>query len=390
MATINLPYRGRAARLFSSLLIVVFSFLLEGTSRSQDYRDRDASGAVGDPFGDALADPQARFAPPGQRPPPNFRLGIYSRSTPTGVVVTNVQPGSPAQQAGIEVNDTIITVGGYQVGVVNGRNYDIAEELTRRVDGQGRATLLVQNSRNGQLLNIPVQFNGGFPGYGLAVTGSVNTGNRNLVVQGMILNVRLVDISYPQWQNVAVAETQIPYTGRWPINYQLDIDSTRIRPDHRYGVDAVITQFGNPVLATNSPVPVNVASGNPIANLTLIPSRDQSTGQNLPASGQPIQQISGWYQQLLGRNLNDREQAVWQRELAKGKPLDEILATILCSSEYFDQYRGNVDLYIDGIYQFLFGRNATPQEIQRLRNQMSQSAELRRLAIQSLIRQRNR
>jgi uncharacterized lipoprotein YbaY len=377
--------------------------LLAFESHSQDNRDRDAyGGGFNDPFSDA----QSRYAPPGQRPPSNFRLGIYSRNTPTGVVVSSVTPGSIAQQSGIEPNDTILTVNGYQVGIVNGRTYDISEELARRIDGQGRATLLIQNRRNGQLLNIPVQFfggggggfsggssggGGGFgPGVGQILIGTANTGNRNLVTPGMVLSVRLIDVSYPQWQNVAIAETQVPYTGRWPMAFQLNLNPNSIRPDHRYAVDAAITQQGYPVLETPSSQPVNLDSGNGRVSLTLIPSRNQNTNPGLPNSGKPIDQVAAWYQQLLGRNLNEREQAVWQRELGKGKSLDDILATILCSSEYFDQSRGNVDRYITDVYQVIFNRNPTPQEVQSLRNQMSQSATSRYPVVQSLMRQRNR
>lgn len=378
------------------LVACIFVALAAHPSHSQDNRDRDAyGGGFNDPFSDA----QSRYAPPGQRPPSNFRLGIYSRNTPTGIVVTSVTPGSIAQQSGIEPNDTILTVNGYQVGIVNGRTYDIAEELVRRVDGQGRVTLLVQNRRNGQLLNIPVQFfsggggntGGGFgPGFGQVLTGSANTGNRNLVTPGMMLSVRLIDVSYPQWQNVAVAETQVPYLGRWPMEFQLNLDPNSIRPDHRYAVDAAITQQGYPILETPSSIPVNVNNPNGRISLTLIPSRNQNTNPGIPNTGKPIDAVSAWYQQLLGRNLNEREQAVWQRELSKGKTVDDILATILCSSEYFDQFRGNVDQYINDVYLVIFNRNPTAQEVRSLRNQMSQSAELRYPVVQSLMRQRNR
>ena len=113
---------------------------------AQDDRDRD--GTFNDPFSDAGnpdAMAQGRYLPPGQRPPTNFRLGIYSRNTDTGVLVTSVNPGSVAQQSGIEAQDIIIAVGGYQVGIINGRTFDISEELARRVDAQGRVLLLVRN-----------------------------------------------------------------------------------------------------------------------------------------------------------------------------------------------------------------------------------------------------
>jgi hypothetical protein len=86
--------------------------------------------------------------------------------------------------------------------------------------------------------------------------------------------------------------------------------------------------------------------------------------------------------------MNDRESQVWQRELAKGKSLDEIYATILASSEYYDRFRGNMDLYINEIYRNLFGRAATPSEIVAMRTRLSQPAEQRIPVILNLVRQR--
>lgn len=378
---------------------LVLSFLLP--VMAQDARDRDASG--NDPFSDqgfygtevgyARGNPQERYLPPNQLPPTNFKLGIYSRNTPTGVVVTSVVPGSVAQQSGIEAQDTIISVGGYQVGIVNGRTFDIAEELARRVDAQGRVTLLVQNHRNSQLVNIPVQFTNSYS-TNRTVVGTVNTGSRELAIPGSLLTVRLIDTSFPQWQNVTIAEAQVPVTGRWPISYRLDFDVSNIRPDHRYAIDAKISQRGVPVVETTSPVPVNVTVGNGQANLTLVPSvpsrPSPTVNPTQPNLGRPIDQVSSYYMQLLGRPLNDREQAVWQRELAKGKTTDEILATVLCSSEYYDRYRGNVDLYITDVYQYVLGRNPAPQEVRAIRSQMALSSDLRYPVILALVRQRNR
>ena len=130
-------------------LLVLWACLLSGLGSvcyAQD--DRNREGGVNDPFVDSNGPGgvgQGRYLPPGQRPPTNFRLGIYSRNTDTGVLVTSVNAGSVAQQSGIEAQDIIIAVNGYQVGIINGRTYDIAEELARRVDAQGRVMLLVRN-----------------------------------------------------------------------------------------------------------------------------------------------------------------------------------------------------------------------------------------------------
>lgn len=359
-------------------------------SLAQDDRNRD--GSINDPFADNGGQEgfaQGRYLPPGQRPPTNFRLGIYSRNTDTGVLVTSVNAGSVAQQSGIEAQDVIIAVNGYQVGIINGRTYDIAEELARRVDSQGRVLLLVRNHRDGRLVNIPVQFYGNAPGMAASVYASANTANRPSVQPGMMLIARVIDTSFPQWQNVSLGETQVPLTGRWPIDFQIDLDPSQIRPDHRYALDVKVVQRGYTVLQMNSPAAISFNNGNPRVAVTLVsPQGPQPGGVPPGISNRPIDQIGMWYQQLVGRPMNDRESQVWQRELAKGKSLDEIYATVLASSEYYDRFRGNMDLYINEIYRTLFGRSATANEVVALRSRLSQPAELRIPVILNLVRQR--
>ncbi len=353
--------------------------------------DRDRDGTYNDPFNDA-GNPdgmaQGRYLPPGQRPPTNFRLGIYSRNSDTGVLVTSVNPGSVAQQSGIEAQDIIIAVGGYQVGIINGRTFDISEELARRVDAQGRVLLLVRNHRDGRLVNIPVQFNGNVPGLGISVFGSANTASRPPAQAGMMLVARVVDTTYPQWQNVSLGETQVPLTGRWPIDFQVDLDPSQVRPNHRYALDVQVVQRGFPILQMNSPSAINLANGSPRVAVTLVPGQNSGSGGGINPDIRPIDQIGIWYEQLAGRRMTDRESTVWQRELARGKSLDEIYATFLASTEYSDRFRGNMDLYINDIYRNLFGRSATQSEIQSLRGRLSQPSELRIPILLNLVRQR--
>jgi len=356
----------------------------------QDDRNRD--DFINDPFSDTEAmtrSGQPRYLPPGQRPPTNFRLGIYSRNTDTGVLVTSVTPGSVAQQSGIEAQDIIISVNGYQVGLINGRTYDIAEELQRRVDAQGRVLLLVRNYRDGRLINIPVQFYGNVPGMATSVYASANTASRPPVQAGMMLIARVIDTTFPQWQNVSLGETQIPLTGRWPIDFQVDVDPTQVRPDHRYALDVKVVQRGYTVLQMNSPAAINFANGNPRVAVTLVPPQGTIPGgPTTVVANRPIDQIEIWYEQLAGRPMTEREGLVWQRELSKGKSLDEIYATVLASSEYYDRFRGNIDLYINEIYRTLFGRSATASETAALRSRLSQPAELRIPILLNLVRQR--
>lgn len=86
-----------------------------------------------------------------------WRLGVYAYNTEKGVVITRVLPGSPAAREGLEPRDVIVTVDGYQVGYVGDLLYTLGEELQLRADHGGRVTLLVQNHRDDELLNLDVR-----------------------------------------------------------------------------------------------------------------------------------------------------------------------------------------------------------------------------------------
>ncbi|MFH5803892.1 PDZ domain-containing protein [Alienimonas sp. DA493] len=94
----------------------------------------------------------------------DYALGVYAYNTSEGVAVTGVIPGSPAARVGLERGDRIITVDGFQVGYVRGRLYPLGREIRRRADRRGEVTLLVQNVRNRQLLNVDVRTGRGGPG----------------------------------------------------------------------------------------------------------------------------------------------------------------------------------------------------------------------------------
>jgi C-terminal processing protease CtpA/Prc len=86
-----------------------------------------------------------------------WRLGVYAYNSDTGVIITRVVRGTPAWKEGLEPGDVIVTVGGYQVGIVDNLVYTLGEELQLRADRNGRAPLLVQNHRNGELLMLDVR-----------------------------------------------------------------------------------------------------------------------------------------------------------------------------------------------------------------------------------------
>jgi hypothetical protein len=60
-------------------------------------------------------------------------------------------------EAGLEHQDVIITVNGFQVGEIDGRLYALGDELQHRAGIRGDVRLLVQNWRNRELVNLDVR-----------------------------------------------------------------------------------------------------------------------------------------------------------------------------------------------------------------------------------------
>ena len=88
-------------------------------------------------------------------------LGISGQDTAAGVLVTRVVRGTPAEAAGLEVGDRVLTVGGYQVGFVQtpegSRVFPLGAELARRLGPTGEAALLVQDGRSGRITTVNVR-----------------------------------------------------------------------------------------------------------------------------------------------------------------------------------------------------------------------------------------
>ncbi len=338
----------------------------------QDSRDRDASGVGGSSEGSA----QGRYLAPGGQTAGAWKLGILSRNTDTGVLITQVQSGSVAQRSGLEANDVIVNVAGYQVGIVEGRLYDIADELARRVDGRGRVNLLVRNSRDGKLVNVPVVFGSSLR----SVTGEISTSDRYLVSSAAVLTVRLLDITKPQWNDVSIAEVRMDVPRKFPVNYRVEFDPALLRSGHRYGVQARVTDRGQTILQNAQVVEVNVAGGNVNANVRMALGGRPGSGAILPSL-----LINQWYSKYLGRQPNAREASVWEGTLSRSGTPEEIQAALLSSTEYYEQQGNDPDRYIDAVYQELTGKKATADVHRSLRRQLDQQGQ-RLKFVEDLIR----
>jgi putative lipoprotein len=324
---------------------------------------------------------QPAYVPPGARPYDSYKLGVNARNTDTGLQLTQVLPNSLAQRFGLEAGDVIVTVAGFQVGYVGGRLVDMTDELARRVDAQGRVTLLVRNHRNGQLVNIPLQFDPALQATRV-ITGRIGTQNHAPVSPSAILSVRLLDITRPEWTDVVIAEQLISDPQRFPVGYRLEVSPRRIKAGHRYALVARLTDRGHVALQTPSPVRTLLAEGGSRVDLVLQPSVALP-----PSQPSPYDQITQLFLTLLGRQPTPRELSTWQQHLDRGGSVTDVRVSILSSSEFYDRFGNDPQQYLAGVYSAVYGTPPTPQQKQQMGQKLLTQGGVRHRFVEDLLSQ---
>ncbi len=382
----------RALGVLAAAMLAILSGVLADADEPRT-RDDSASGAPG---------AQMSYLRPAPARPGAYRLGINVQNSPVGVQVIEVGSGTLAKSAGLEVGDTIVAVGGYQVGYVGERLFDLGDELARRVDVSESVTLLVRHGRTGDLANVPVQF--------ASATRSVAgrlffDGKARLPASGVLV-VRVVDVTHPEWENVSVVQAQFP-AGEFPVSYQLVLPT--LAPGHRYAVDARGEHGGRIVLQTSQPTPLAAVDRDQQVDLVLTTAAatgvSSSTGlapvarpTGPPAASglvpvtatprstlQPRDQIDQWIRAYLGRPPRNFETDVWVAELMRGRSLSSVQAGILSSTELFERVSRSPDLYVAEVYRLLTGSQPTPSQFADLRKRFDQALGVRLQFVEGLI-----
>ena len=357
-------------------LSVLLAFLTgEKPVAAQESRDRDSGPAQSTPVG---AEAQSRYLPPGGQPSGTYKLGITPRNTDTGVQILQVAAGSVAQRSGLEPNDVIVNVAGYQVGLVGGRLYDIGDELAKRVDSRGRVSLLVRNSRDGKLINVPVQFTSSL----WTISGEIATSDRVNPGPNAVVTVRLLDVTRPQWSTNAIAEVSFSAQGRWPLAYRMDFDPSLLKSGHQYAMEAKVVERGLILMQTIPASKVNLNTNSTRSNLKLISTGVRPTGNNLS----PSAQIGQWYQQYLGRAASPREISAWESDLKSGGSLQKVQASLLSSSEFYDQQNDNPERFVNEVYTAVEGTPPSPELNQSLRSDLEKKPSSRQQLVLDLLK----
>lgn len=342
---------------------------------AQESRDRDKSPSQSTPV---AGEAQSRYLPPGGQPSGTYKLGITPRNTDTGVQILQVAAGSVAQRSGLEPNDVIVNVAGYQVGLVAGRLYDIGDELAKRVDSRGNVSLLVRNSRDGKLINVPVQFTSSL----WSISGEIAAADRSNPGPNAVVTVRLLDITRPQWTTNAIAEVSFSAQGRWPLAYRMDFDPSLLQSGHQYAMEAKLVERGLILMQTIPVAKVNLNTSTSRSNLKLISTGIRPTGNSLS----PSAQITQWYQQYLGRPASPREISVWESDLKSGGSLQKVQASLLSSSEFYDQQNDNPERFVNEVYTAVEGTPPSPELSQSLRSDLEKKPSSRQQLVLDLLK----
>lgn len=325
--------------------------------------------------------PTPQFAPSWNPQPNPWRLGVEIQNLDTGVLVTDVDRGLPADRAGIEVNDVIVCVGGYQVGYVGGQLFDLGDEIRSRVDGNGRVDFLVLDQRRNKLINLPIEL---LQQNARGITGQATYRERISLSPQATLTVRLRDVTYPQWQNVVVAQQVVRADGQPPIRFAIDIDQQAVYPDHRYALDAWLADQNRLVFQTPAQVPISL-SGN-IQPVELQLSRVGSNPPSNPYLAGQLDQLNQWYRNYLKREPTPQELAAWQSQLEQGRTPQEVLSYILGSSEYYDRLGNQRDTYLRELYRTLTGNEPTAADLAKLQQQLQVNQGSRTQVVRELLR----
>lgn len=361
----------------SPLFVLVTAVALVSSAFGQvEGRTRGPASEVGSTGGSFGASP--RYYPDDDYRPNRWQLGVQVRNLETGVQLTSVGRGSVAERNGLAQGDIIVTVGGYQVGYVDGLLYDLGDELARNVDRRGRVTLLVLRNRDGRLLNNVIDFNPGGGGGGGGGGGSSDT----ISVRGIVENrtnvrlsnqaiqvARILDVAGGQGSFFVVARQVDRKPGQFPLDFNIGFTS---RPGRKYAAQAIIYDGPRMYLTDLEPFPARPNNEN---RITLRASREQ-----------PVFDPTTWYRSHLGRSPSSREVAAWREQLEDGQSQDEIEAQILGGSEAYDRRGASPDAYVRGVAKSATGKEASEEQVRKFTEQLKQPGANRSSVVEQMLK----
>jgi len=302
---------------------------------------------------------------------PRWKLGVYSKDTSTGVQIVQVVQNGAAQRAGLEKDDVVLSINGFQVGYVNGTLYDCGTEFERLADKNGWVSMLVFDNRNRSLTNLPVQLDSRLRKLG----GTLNWRDAVSLPPRSTAVVEMRERARAGAPTTVVARTTVEQLRQNSIPFEIEYDPAQIDPNRTYVLSAFVVSATNQMLfqsSVNSNYQLTNLTGGQNRPITVALERvnggyDEPVAQN-PQYGNQEQyvtqeQLETLFQTILERNPTQREMEAWLISIRNGQSLRDVQATLLANNQVFNQVDRDKTKYVERLHELLLERKPTREEL---------------------------
>lgn len=305
-----------------------------------------------------------------QQQQPRWRLGVYSKDTSTGVQIVQVVQNGSAQRAGLEKDDIILSVNGFQVGYVNGTLYDCGTEFERLADKNGWVNMLVFDNRGRTLTNLPVQLDSRLK----KLSGTLNWRDAVSLPPRSTAVVEIRERARVGAPTTILARSTIEQIRQNSIPFEIEYDPALIDPNRSYIISAFVVNQANQMLFQSS-----VNSNYQLTNLGAGQNRpitvalERVGGYDVPVAQNPQygnqeqyvtqEQLETLFQTILERNPTQREMEAWLSSIRSGQSLKDVQATLLANNQVFNQVDRDKTRYVEKLHELLLDRKPTREEL---------------------------
>lgn len=292
----------------------------------------------------------------------DWRIGVVIENRDIGAVVTQVQPGSAAQQAGIAAGDVIVGAGPNRIGFVDGRVVDLAEVARSFADNFGRISLVVLDNRTRQLRNVSVNMMSN----ATSLSGNLVLQDNGFLPVDAVAIIELRNVTRPFFQ-VQGGQAMFNVSRQGPFAYSLNIDPRFLDPSDQYELRASISSRGQMLYSSQSSL-LRSTDLNRRWDILLQPSNFSTATAGgvvsaaYPSFGSPTANIVQELQSLLGRQPMANEITAWDSFLQSGNTLQSMRQRILANPQLRSNF-GNDAMYIQHVFTNVMGRNPSQTEL---------------------------
>lgn len=303
-----------------------------------------------------------------------WQLGAIIQNTSNGVLILQVQPSSVAERSGLRAGDVILSVGGTQVGYVNGRINDVILEANRHVGAYGRVPMLVLDSYSRQPKTLELDLTNSLITSSGTVSGRIFIDGLFMNYGNGVIKVEITNLTRP-YLSASGGVTYVPAFGNGPFNYQIFCDSRFASPQDRNRITATLYDVSQRILATSSADINSPVLGTKNIDLRLQSSAVQpaayTTSYGNYFLGQDV--VYEAFRKYVHRNPSASESQAWQQQLAAGAmSIDEMKAQIISGPAFYDRAGNNPERFIQLMLESAGSGPAAPDQLLYWRNRYSE------------------